>query len=462
VTPPPPQPPPPTPAASSHDTAPSEEPTGIRAAVEAEVALEGAQADRHDPYAALRSANYRNFALGFIVSSTGLQMFGTAVLWEIYQRAGNDIAKGSLYLGYAGLVRALPVILFALPAGHLADIYDRRRILIFTQLAFAVAAAVFAFASHAQVHLGVFYLLLGLIGCARVFNGPTRSSLLPLIVPPESFHNAVTWNSGAFQFSAMVGPIAAGLVLAWSRAAWPVYLCTAAGCLIFAVTSTFIRPRVGQRAEGGDRFTARSMVAGLSHLWRERTILSAITLDLFAVLLGGATYLLPVYAADILHVGPGGYGWLRSAPYIGAFVMALVLAHRPAFRRAGPTLLWSVAGFGLCTIVFGLSRSFTLSLAALFLAGALDNISVVVRHVLVQVRTPDQLRGRVSAVNSVFIESSNELGGFESGLVASFFGPVISVVAGGIGTVVVVLGIAAVLPEIRRLGRLDPPADPKP
>jgi hypothetical protein len=199
------------------------------------------------------------------------------------------------------------------------------------------------------------------------------------------------------------------------------------------------------------------MTAGAGHLWREKTVLAAITLDLFAVLLGGATALMPVYAKDILGVGPVGLGALKAAPFVGAFLMALVLAHRPPFKRAGMSLLLSVAGFGVATIVFGVSTWFPLSLAMLIVLGGLDNISVVIRHVLVQVRTPDALRGRVSAVNSVFIESSNELGAFESGLVAKLFGPIFSVVSGGIGTMLVVAGIAWLWPEVRRLGRLEEP-----
>jgi MFS family permease len=196
------------------------------------------------------------------------------------------------------------------------------------------------------------------------------------------------------------------------------------------------------------------VTAGISHLWNEKTILAAITLDMFAVLLGGATAMLPIYAKDILQTDAFGLGVLRASPYLGAFLMALVLAHRPAFRRAGPALLWSIAAFGVATIVFGLSTNIVLSVACLAIGGAVDNISVVIRHVLVQVRTPSNLRGRVSSVNSVFIESSNELGAFESGLVAQFFGPVVSVVSGGIGTLVVVALVALGIPQIRKLGEL--------
>jgi MFS family permease len=402
----------------------------------------------HDPYAALRSPNYRRFAGGFVLSSMGLQMLSTALGWEIYERTHDAFA-----LGLVGLARAVPVMFLALPAGHAVDIFNRKWVLVLTQLAMGTLAAALALASWSQTALWVTYALLMLMGCARSFNGPSRSSLLPLIVPSGDFQNAVTWNSGVFQLSAIGGPLLAGLLIAVFDAAWPVYACTAVMAGAFALTAAGLRPRESLRHSGA--ITLKSMGAGLGHLWREKTILSAITLDLFAVFLGGATALMPVYAKDILHVGPLGLGALRSSPYIGALVMALVLAYRPPFIRAGPALLWSVAGFGVVTIVFGVSTSFVLSLSMLFIGGGLDNISVVIRHVLVQVRTPDELRGRVSAVNHVFIETSNELGGFESGLVASWFTPLISVVAGGIGTLIVVTGVALAWPEIRRLGKLD-------
>jgi MFS family permease len=409
----------------------------------------------HDPYAALRAPDYRLFAGGFIFSSTGLQMLSTALGWEIYQRTHDVFA-----LGLIGLVRAVPVILLALPAGHAIDLYNRKRLLVATQAAFAVLAAALAIASFLGASLLWTYGLVSLMGCVRTFNGPTRQSLLPLIVPGALFHNAVTWNSGVFHFSALAGPVLAGLVIRWTGAAWPVYALATVGLLIFTLFGAAIRFKAPPRVQ--TPFTPRAMLAGLDHLWHEKTILAAIALDLFAVLFGGATALLPVYAADILHVGPVGLGALRAAPFVGALVMALALAHRPPFRKAGRALLWSVAGFGLATVAFGLSRWFPVSLAALMVLGALDNISVVIRHVLVQVRTPDALRGRVAAVNSVFIESSNELGAFESGAVASLFsggahGSIVSVVSGGIGTVLVVLGVARAWPQVRRLGRLEPP-----
>lgn len=431
---------------------------------------EGGKGKRHDPYAALRIPNYRRFAGGWVCASVGLQMQGMALGWEIYERT-----QSAWHLGLMGLCRALPVIALALPAGQIVDILDRKKVLIWTQFAFGMVSAGIAAASYFHAPLVWMYVLIVLSGCARVFNGPSRSSLMPQLLPagsdgkthPEIFHNAVTWNSSLFHTSAVVGPLLAGqvIVMMGSKAAWPVYACTCVGCLIFGVAVGFVRPRESKGVKGELNFGAlnRGMLEGARHVWREKPILGAITLDLFAVLLGGATALLPVYAKDILHVGPLGLGALKAAPYLGAVAMGLYLAHRPPFTRAGAALLWSVAGFGVCMIVFGLSKSFLLSLAVLWVSGALDNISVVIRHVLVQMRTPEQLRGRVSAVNSVFIESSNELGAFESGTVADLLtkalgtavlGTIGSVVSGGVGTVVVVAAVALWLPEVRRLGRL--------
>ncbi len=377
----------------------------------------------------------------------GLQMLAAAVGWDIYERTHSY-----LNLGYVGLARALPVILLALPAGHLIDNFDRRKVLALTQVAFAAVMIGLALSSYFHAPLWITYALLTLSGCARVFNGPSRASLLPQIVPPDDFHNATTWNSSVFQFSATIGPLLTGAMLAYFGVAWPVFLVTSVACAAFGVLALTLHPRLSKR--GSEPWSVRNVTAGVSHLWGEKTILAAITLDLFAVLLGGATSLLPAYAKDILHVGPTGYGFLRASPYIGAFLMALWMAHRPAFKRAGPALLWSVAAFGVSIIVFGVSRNIWLSVICLAVGGAVDNISVVIRHVLVQVRTPEHLRGRVSSVNSVFIESSNELGGYESGLVAEFFGPVKSVVSGGIGTLVVVGMVALLIPQIRRLGEL--------
>jgi len=405
---------------------------------------------RHDPYLALRNANYRAFLGGFLPASTGLQMLATALGWEVWNRTHDE-----LLLGYLGLARAIPVVLLVLPAGHLADLRDRRRILISTQSSFAVLCALLALVSGAAAPLWLLFAIVVATGCTRSFHGPARNALLPQLVADRELQNAATWNSGAFQLAALAGPLLAGGLIDLCGGAWPVYATTSALCGIAALQALRLRPAA--RAGGGGRFSLASMTAGASHLGREKTVLAAIALDLFAVLLGGAAALLPVYQ-DRLGVGAIGLGALKAAPEVGALLVALVLAHRPPFQRAGPALLLSVAGFGAATIGFGLSTSFPLSLLLLAALGGLDNVSVVIRSVLVQVRTPEQLRGRVSAVNSLFIECSNELGAFESGLVAKLCGAVFSVVSGGVGTIAVVLGIAWLSPEVRRLQRIEPPA----
>jgi MFS family permease len=414
-----------------------------------------AQQPFSSPLAALRVANYRWFAGGFVSSAMGLHILGTAVGWEVYART-----QSAMHLGYIGLARALPVVLLALFAGHAADVFNRQRIVVLTQIAFACVAGGLAWASWAGAPLYVLYALLVASGCARSFNGPSRNALLPALVPTGTLQNAVTWNSNLFQFAAICGPLLAGWLIHVSKAAWPAYLATCVGTLVFSVCAMRLRPAPQVKAR--ETFSVRGSFAGLGHIWRERTILGAITLDLFAVLLGGATALLPIYAEKILYVGPVGLGALRAAPFVGALLMGLALTRLPPMRRAGPALLCCVAAFGLATIVFGFSTNFVLSIAALGVAGAVDNVSVVIRHVLVQLRTPDHLRGRVGAVNAMFIECSNELGGFESGLVAQWFGPVVSVVSGGAGTIVVVVAVAVFLPALRRLRELAPADETSP
>ena len=410
-----------------------------------------------DPWAALRVPNYRLFAAGFLTGSTGLQLLNATVAWELYERT-ND----AWVLGMVGLCRSLPVVLLALPAGHLADIRDRRVIVTITQAAFALVALAFAGLSYWQAPVWGYYLVLVASACVRAFNGPARGSLLPLLVPDSIFANVVTYQSGIFQAAAIGGPLLAGYLiqkLSGQNSTWQVYVIAAVCCGIFALTVAGTQPRKAPPAKG--TFTVASMLAGLQHMWHERPIFAAILLDLLAVLFGGATALLPVYARDILHVDAIGYGALRAAPYVGALLVACWLAFRPQFKRAGPVLLWSVCVYALCIIAFGLSTNWWLSLVALAASGGADNVSVVIRHVLVQMRTPNQLRGRVGAVNSMFIECSNELGSFESGAVASWLSPVFSVVSGGVGTLVVIAGIALAFPQLRRLGRIRPLREPE-
>lgn len=403
---------------------------------------------RHDPFGAMREPNYRFFAMAFVASSMGLQMLSTAIGWEIFERTGDP-----LDLGYMGLARALPVIALTLPAGTLVDRGNRKVILSVTQIGFGLVAASLAFASELHAPIWVFLALLIASGCVRSFNAPSRGALLPSLLPPERFENAIAWQSGFFQFAAVAGPIVAGIVLQKTGHAGFVYGTTAVLCIAAGIAALFLKPRPVQRT--GDPPRLRDMFRGAQHICREKTILGALTLDLLAVLFGGATALLPVYAKDILGCGPIGLGALRAAPFVGAFIMAIWLAARPNFGHAGRALLVSVAVFGVCMIVFGLSTSLWLSLAALAVSGAVDNISVVIRHVLVQTRTPDELRGRTTAVNSVFIECSNEVGAFESGAVAKWLGPVWSVVSGGVGTLCVVAFVALAFPALRRMQRLQ-------
>lgn len=398
-------------------------------------------------YAALRFRNFRLYIAGTLIAVIGQQMQSVAVGWELYERTGSAMA-----LGWVGLVQALPVILLALPAGHLADRVSRKRIVMVAQVVLAVSSLGLAYLSYVQGSVRIIYLLLFLSGVARAFNAPARSALFPQIVPSYAFTNAVTWNSSFFEIGSMAGPALGGLIIALLQSATFVYVLDALLSLTRFSLVGLIEVREGHRHEP---LSLESLAVGIRFVYQTKIILATITLDLFAVLLGGAVTLLPIFAKDILQAGPTGLGWLRAAPSLGAFTMAMLQAHLPPMRHAGKALLWAVAGFGLATIVFGLSRCFLLSFAMLLLAGALDNISVVIRQTLVQTLTPDELRGRVSAVNNVFISCSNELGGFESGLVARFFGPVFSVVSGGIGTIAVVVWVNLVWPEVRRLRSLN-------
>ncbi len=424
---------------------------------------------KHDPYAAFRSRNYRYFVGGFSLGTIGMQMQTVAVGWEIYSWTHSKLA-----LGWIGLAMALPTIVLALPAGHWADRFDRKKItcisLLLTSLCALMIGVLSVLTNRGQfsVHTAqwVMYGLLVLEGSAACIGRPARAALLPQIVKPSVFPNAVTWNSSVFELSSMLGPAIGGLIV-YRFSPATAYFSNAVLALVYGAFLLMLRverrPQALRRAAG-----LKDLLAGIEFMFATKLLLGVVTLDMFAVLLGGATFLLPVFAKDILGGTELEYGFLRAAPSIGAFTMAFVIAHLPPFKRAGRVMLLAVAGFGLVTIVFGLSRSFPLSFAMLVLTGAFDNVSVVVRHTLIQVLTPDSMRGRVSAVNQVFIGSSNELGGLESGVTAEWWGPVASVVFGGIGTVLVVIGCAAIFPPIRAVGRLtdvqppdDPPASPE-
>ncbi len=414
-----------------------------------ETAASAGAALAHDAYAALRVRDFRLFLAANFLATLGEQMLTIAVGWELYLRTRSTLA-----LGLVGLVQIVPVALLALPAGQLADRYDRRRIVLASQALMAACSLGLTLLSATTGPLPLVYLCLFLLGAGQAFNNPANSSLVPQVVPSAAFANAATWSSSSWQLAAVLGPAVGGGLIALTGHATGVYLINAAAALLAVALVAQIRGSRQVIKPAGEATDVRSLAAGIQFIRRTQVVLAAITLDLFAVLFGGATTLLPVFAVDILHVGATGLGVLRAAPSVGAVLMALALAHLPPLRRAGRTLLLAVAGFGVATVVFGLSRSFLLSLLMLALLGALDNISVVVRSTLLLTRAPDEVRGRVYAVNGVFVTASNELGGFESGLVAAIFGPVLSVAAGGIGTIIVVGLVALAWPEMRRLGRL--------
>jgi MFS family permease len=406
--------------------------------------------ERHDPYAALRHRDFRLLLTGRFLTSFGNEMLSFAIGWELWLRTHEALA-----LGMVGLVQVVPVILLSLPAGHIADQYNRKRIVLITELFLALCVLGLGWLSYTKGSLVLIYALLLGIGIARAFNDPASSTLLPQTVPPRLFSNAATWSTSTWHFASIAGPALAGLLIGFFNSVIFIYIFDALAALVFCLLLAMIKGR--QLALAERSATWKSLLEGFKFMRNTKVILAAITLDMFAVLFGGAVALLPIYATDILKVGAQGLGILRAAPSVGALVMAFLLAYLPPMKNAGRTLLLAVTGFGLATIVFGLSRLFLLSLAMLALIGAMDNISVVIRGTLLLTQTPDEMRGRISAVNSIFIGVSNELGGFESGVAASLLGPVIAVVAGGIGTIIVVLIVARVWPEMERLKTLSAP-----
>jgi MFS family permease len=405
------------------------------------------KAAQHDPFAAMRFRDYRLFSIGRVLLFTGGQMQTVALGWELYERTNS-----AMVLGLIGLAQVVPMIALTLITGHIADKNDRKKITLFSILLLTLCSIALAVISYYQGAVFLVYACLLLTGVARAFLKPAGDALMWQLIPTSAFTNAATWNSSSFQLASVIGPALGGFSIALFRNATGVYILAALAALSCFFLTAAIKPQKTNFTK--EPISLKSLAAGAEFVWHNQLILAAITLDLFAVLLGGAVALLPVFAKDILRVGPVELGYLQAAPSIGALIMAALLVYLPPIRKAGPALLWSVVGFGIVTIIFGLSRWVWLSLLMLALSGALDSISVVIRHTLVQIRTPDHLRGRVAAINSVFISASNELGGFESGLTAALFGPVLSVVGGGIGTILVVVATAMIWPEIRKLGAL--------
>lgn len=382
----------------------------------------------------------------FIVA--GLEMQSVAVGWQVY-----EITHRALDLGLVGLAQFLPGVFLFLVAGHAADRHDRRLLLNICYVGFVACSGTllfFTLRGLRSVHL--IYAVLVLLGVVRCFNWPASRALLPQLVPPEYFSRAVAWNATTFQAATILGPAIGGVVYAASQGPSVVYgTATAASAIALLAT---LRIRSQSQPRPAEEMSLRTVMAGFRYVWREKVVLGSISLDMFAVLLGGAVALLPVYASEILKTGPWGLGILRSAPGVGAAAMAIFLAKRPIQRRAGLIMLWCVAGFGVFTILFGISTSFPLSLMALLLVGASDMVSVIIRATLVQFATPDEMRGRVNAVDMLFIGASNELGEFESGLTAHWFGTVPAVVLGGIGTLVVIGIWAWAFPDLRNADRL--------
>jgi MFS family permease len=375
------------------------------------------------------------------------QMLGVAVGWQIYAITGS-----AMYLGLVGLAQFLPMFLLTLVVGHVADRYDRRNIARICQTIEGLSAGVLALASFGgwQSKESIL-LIIFIVGAARAFEGPTLHALLPGLVPVQIFPRAAAWSSSAMQTATIVGPALGGFLYAAGPAI--VYLTTG---IVFLAASVFVALiRIERLPLRHEPVSVRSVFAGVSYIKSHREILGAISLDLFAVLLGGATALLPVYARDILVTGPWGLGLLRSAPAVGALMMSVYLARHPLRRRVGRSMFRAVAVFGAATILFAVATSFLFSFSLLVILGASDVISVVIRHSLVQIRTPDEMRGRVSAVNSMFIGASNQLGEFESGVTAALFGTVPAVLIGGIGTIFVVMLWMRFFPQLAEVDTLD-------
>ncbi len=407
---------------------------------------------------AFASRDFRRYQLARVAAILGAEAQAVAVAWQVY-----SITHRAIDLGYTGLALFLPALLFLLPAGHVADRFDRRRvILICYSLQVFCTGALTMLAWNNTHNILTIYAVLFMIGAGRAFSGPSSTALIPHLVPEEHFVNAVTWGGAVFQFANITGPALGGLLFTFPltrlmprshlEGAGIVYVFTLATLLWFLVmvSSMHVRPgRMEHRA-----ISLKVMLAGFDYVRRSQLLLGSFSLDLFVVLLGGATALLPIFAHDILHQGPRGLGMLRAAPALGSVVMGLLMARFPLRRHAGQWLFSCVSIFGAATIAFGLSRVLWLSLVSLFVAGAADSISVIVRSSLLQLGTPPEMRGRASAVNALFVGASNELGDFESGLTAQWWGAVRAVVVGGVGSLVVAGVWAKMFPELREANAL--------
>jgi MFS family permease len=409
-----------------------------------------------DANAAMRIPNFRNYIIALFTLTLGIQIQGTVVGWQIY-----DLTRDPLALGLVGLAEAIPAIGFSLVAGHVADAHDRRRIALLSMVVLVACSIALWLLAHATplgqalavpLRVNAIYGVIVISGFARAFLTPARQALSAELVPRHLFSNSITWRSGSWQLAAVLGPALGGALYAIGGTTLG-YAVDAVLMLLAVGVMIAVRHRSPIR-EVTDEPILRSITSGLRFVFREPILLSALTLDLFSVLFGGATALLPVFAAEILHAGPAALGVLRAAPACGAVITSVALTRWPPFARTGRNLLFAVAGFGACMIGFGVSKSLPLSLAFLAFGGAFDMVSVVIRSLMLQARTPEALLGRVAAVNLIFIGSSNEIGAFESGLTARWWGAVVSVVAGGCATLGVVATVAWRVPSLRKLRQL--------
>lgn len=409
-------------------------------------------------FAAFESRDFRLYQLARVAVILGAEAQSVAVAWQVY-----SITHRALDLGFTGLALFLPGLLFLLPAGHAADRFDRRRIILLcycVQMLCTTALLLMALAGLNRVY--PIYAVLFVMGTARSFSGPASTALIPHLVPEEHFVNAVTWGGAIFQFANITGPALGGVLFTlpmvglaarWGlEGAGIVYVFTLATLVWFLALIASLHVRLGRMEHRAA--SLKVVLAGFQYMRRSPILLGAVSLDLFVVLLGGAVALMPIFAHDILHQGPRGLGMLRAAPATGAVLMSLAMARFPLRRRAGLRLFVCVGIFGVTTVLFGLSRSLWLSLAALAIGGAADTVSVIIRGSLLQLSTPPEMRGRVSAVNSLFIGASNELGEFESGLTAQWWGAVRATVAGGVGALAVAGIWAAAFPRLRNADRL--------
>jgi MFS family permease len=407
---------------------------------------------------AFRSRDFRRYQLARVMAILGAEAQSVAVAWQVY-----SITHRAIDLGYTGLALFLPGLVFLLPAGHAADRFDRRRvILVCYSLQMLCSTTLVVLACRGSRSILAIYAVLFIVGTGRAFSGPASSALIPHLVPQEHFVNAVTWGGAIFQLANITGPALGGLLFtlplgarlrgAGFEGAGIVYLFNLATLAWFITLISTLKVRLGRMEHRA--ISLEVMLAGFRYVRRASMLLGSFSLDLFVVLLGGATALMPIFAHDILHQGPRGLGILRAAPAMGAVTMSLVMARFPMRRKAGRWLFICVSIFGLGTIVFGLSRSLWLSIISLAIAGAADTISVIIRGSILQLATPPEMRGRVSAVNSLFIGASNELGEFESGLTAQWWGAVRATVAGGVGALMVAGLWSVIFPGLRHADEL--------